>query len=85
MYYIGSLRKRCKCGTIAPVIAPIAQLVERIHGKDEVTGSNPVWGSMIATKTATFTVAVLFYNNFRLRQERNVVGKVPDTKCQRPV
>lgn len=27
--------------------APIAQLVERIHGKDEVTGSNPVWGSSI--------------------------------------
>lgn len=25
--------------------APIAQLVERIHGKDEVTGSTPVWGS----------------------------------------
>ena len=27
--------------------APIAQLVERIHGKDEVTGSNPVWGSKV--------------------------------------
>ena len=26
--------------------AQIAQLVERIHGKDEVTGSNPVLGSI---------------------------------------
>ena len=26
--------------------AAIAQLVERIHGKDEVTGSNPVRGSI---------------------------------------
>ena len=26
--------------------AAIAQLVERIHGKDEVTGSNPVGGSI---------------------------------------
>ncbi len=26
--------------------AAIAQLVERIHGKDEVTGSSPVGGSM---------------------------------------
>lgn len=32
--------------TITPIAyAPIAQSVERIHGKDEVTGSNPVWGS----------------------------------------
>ena len=28
------------------VYAAIAQLVERIHGKDEVTGSNPVRGSI---------------------------------------
>ena len=28
------------------VYAAIAQLVERIHGKDEVTGSNPVGGSI---------------------------------------
>ena len=28
-------------------LAAIAQLVERIHGKDEVTGSNPVRGSML--------------------------------------
>ena len=28
------------------MIAAIAQLVERIHGKDEVTGSNPVRGSI---------------------------------------
>jgi hypothetical protein len=27
--------------------ALLAQLVERIHGKDEVTGSNPVEGSRI--------------------------------------
>ena len=27
--------------------AAIAQLVERIHGKDEVTGSTPVRGSSI--------------------------------------
>ena len=30
--------------------AQIAQLVERIHGKDEVTGSNPVLGSTMADK-----------------------------------
>ena len=28
------------------VYAAIAQLVERIHGKDEVTGSSPVGGSI---------------------------------------
>ena len=28
------------------ILAAIAQLVERIHGKDEVTGSNPVRGSI---------------------------------------
>jgi hypothetical protein len=27
--------------------AAIAQLVERIHGKDEVSGSNPDGGSMV--------------------------------------
>jgi hypothetical protein len=32
--------------------APIAQLVERIHGKDEVPGSNPGWGSMISLKNS---------------------------------
>ncbi len=26
-------------------IAPIAQSVEHLHGKEKVTGSNPVWGS----------------------------------------
>ena len=31
--------------TILYSVAAIAQLVERIHGKDEVTGSNPVRGS----------------------------------------
>gem|GEM_PF-2439037 len=34
-----------------PANAPIAQLVERIHGKDEVTGSNPVWGSICIYKS----------------------------------
>lgn len=29
-----------------PYGAAIAQLVERIHGKDEVTGSSPVRGSI---------------------------------------
>ncbi len=31
--------------TCIRMYAGIAQLVERIHGKDEVTGSNPVPGS----------------------------------------
>ncbi len=30
--------------------AAIAQLAERIHGKDEVTGSNPVRGSIFCHK-----------------------------------
>ena len=36
--------------------AAIAQLVERIHGKDEVTGSNPVRGS-ISTRNTSFHLA----------------------------
>lgn len=32
------------------VYAAIAQLVERIHGKDEVTGSSPVRGSIFLCK-----------------------------------
>ena len=35
--------------------AAIAQLVERIHGKDEVTGSNPVRGSIF--------IYEIFYGN----------------------
>ena len=31
---------------LPPAPAAIAQSVERIHGKDEVTGSNPVRGSI---------------------------------------
>ena len=33
--------------------AAIAQLVERIHGKDEVQGSNPCRGSTIIKKDAS--------------------------------
>ena len=33
---------------VSPASAAIAQLVERIHGKDEVTGSTPVRGSISA-------------------------------------
>jgi hypothetical protein len=42
--------------TINPVIhARIAQLVERIHGKDEVSGSNPDSGSraLLVTEAGT--------------------------------
>ena len=38
--------------------AAIAQLVERIHGKDEVTGSSPVRGSIFLCKKIT---QVVFY------------------------
>lgn len=43
------MRKQRKTGKITPVIwhfAAIAQLVERIHGKDEVSGSTPDRGSI---------------------------------------
>ena len=43
--------------------AAIAQLVERIHGKDEVTGSNPVRGSIFVILiifAAMVVVRVLF-------------------------
>ena len=36
--------------------AAIAQLVERIHGKDEVTGSNPVRGSIFYAAIAQLLV-----------------------------
>lgn len=36
--------------------AAIAQLVERIHGKDEVTGSNPVRGSRVTYLVRRVTV-----------------------------
>ena len=36
--------------------AAIAQLVERIHGKDEVTGSSPVGGSIFLLFFATMIV-----------------------------
>ena len=39
------------------VYAAIAQLVERIHGKDEVTGSSPVRGSIFCAKITQ----VVFY------------------------
>ena len=26
---------------------PLAHLVERIHGMDEATGSNPVWSTLV--------------------------------------
>ena len=44
-------------------VAAIAQLVERIHGKDEVTGSNPVRGSIFVILiifAAMVVVRVLF-------------------------
>ena len=37
------------------VYAAIAQLVERIHGKDEVSGSSPDRGSIIAFRNICFT------------------------------
>ena len=37
------------------VHAAIAQLVERIHGKDEVSGSSPDRGSIIAFRNICFT------------------------------
>ena len=37
-------------GALLRLRAQIAQLVERIHGKDEVTGSNPVLGSTTADR-----------------------------------
>ena len=40
--------------------AAIAQLVERIHGKDEVTGSNPVRGSKSYVNTRTVAVKRLY-------------------------
>lgn len=41
------------CGIITEVAA-IAQLVERIHGKDEVPGSNPGRGSIFYVSEFTF-------------------------------
>ena len=38
--------------------AAIAQLVERIHGKDEVPGSNPGRGSRIALKPPSGVVLI---------------------------
>lgn len=40
------------CDIIRKEHAAIAQLVERIHGKDEVTGSNPVRGSSMCSPQA---------------------------------
>lgn len=39
-----SCNARCLCD--ARMFAVVAQLVEHFHGKEEVTGSIPVYGSM---------------------------------------
>ena len=47
---------------IITCIAAIAQLVERIHGKDEVSGSNPDRGSMISlSKSLSLMRVILIY------------------------
>ena len=43
--------------------AAIAQLVERIHGKDEVSGSNPDRGSKTDLKPAPENSAGFFVHN----------------------
>ena len=45
--------------------AAIAQLVERIHGKDEVTGSTPVRGSIKILKRYTSSDSLIWFNNMR--------------------
>ena len=47
------------------MIAAIAQLVERIHGKDEVTGSNPVRGSTSFTLKAAISAFFLVRSSIR--------------------
>lgn len=53
------------CARITEVAA-IAQLVERIHGKDEVPGSNPGRGSIFLGTNLRSTMALLCYR-FRIR------------------
>ena len=52
------------------VAAHVAQLVERILGKDEVTGSTPVVGSMLTLVT---TLDKIFNG---LRRQKNVEEKI---------
>jgi hypothetical protein len=41
--------------------AVIAQLVERIHGKDEVSGSNPDDGSILVLKNGLIFARIVEY------------------------
>ena len=51
------------------LLAPIAQQVERIHGKDEVSGSNPDGGSRIPGLSHDVETVFLFDISFRIAQK----------------
>jgi hypothetical protein len=55
---------------VLQVVAHVAQLVERILGKDEVTGSTPVVGSML---TLVATIEKIFNG---LRRQEDVEEKI---------
>lgn len=42
-----------KCNCIGEYFGPLAHLVERIHGMDEVTGSIPVWSTNLFLDVST--------------------------------
>ena len=48
--------------TTVKIVAAIAQLVERIHGKDEVTGSSPVRGSIFVVFKVLYLIILLIYD-----------------------
>jgi hypothetical protein len=55
-------------------VAHVAQLVERILGKDEVTGSTPVVGSMW-TLVAIFEITIQWPEETRKCQRKNLKGQ----------
>ena len=69
------IEKRAKIRYSARVIAEVAQLVEQLHGKEQVAGSIPAFGSRFIIYNRKFASVAQLVEH--LTRNEKVVGSIP--------